>query len=87
MIDKNRQRQMAEHNGALEELYVQEVRDGVSEIYESEDELAIHRKAIAYLFEQFATLHAGEIDNAEFAKYNAEIEAIKSGIKSNLGMK
>lgn len=87
MIDKNRQRQLAEHNGALEELYIQEVRDGVSEIYDPDDEIAILRKAVSYIFDLIATLHAGEINNTEFAKYNAEIEAIKSGIKSNLGMK
>jgi len=86
MIDKNRQRQMAEHNGALEELYVQDVRDGVSKIYDPDDERAILRKAVAYLFELIGTLHEGEINNAEFAEYNAKIEQLKSEIKTELGI-
>lgn len=84
MIDKNRQRQMAEHNGALEELYVQEVRDEVSKIYDPDDELAILRKAVSYLFDLIATLHAGDINNAEFAEYNSKIEQLKSGVKTKL---
>lgn len=87
MFDKNRQRQLAERNGALEELYVQDVRDGVSKIYDTEDELAILRKAVSYLFELIATLHAGEINNAEFAEYNAKIEQLKNNVKAELGIK
>lgn len=86
-MDKKIQQELTQKNGLTNELYVQEVRKAVGDEYYKEDELAIHRKAIAYLFEQFATFHAGEIDNAEFAKYNAKIEQLKSNVKTELGMK
>lgn len=86
-MDENTKRKLVDKNEKTNELYVQEVRKVVSEEYHEADEIAILRKAVSYLFELIATLHAGDINNAEFAKYNAEIEAIKSGIKSNLGMK
>ena len=64
----------------LDDARVTFIREDVREKHESHDELAILRKAVAYLFELIATLHEGEIDNEEFAKYNAGIEAIKKNI-------
>lgn len=43
----------------------------------ADDELAILRKAVACLFDVVASLHQGEINNAEFALYHTEVEAIK----------
>lgn len=73
-------------NEKTDKLYVQEVRKEVSKKYDKADEIAILRKAVSYLFELIATLHAGEINNAEFAEYNAKIEQLKSEIKTELGI-
>lgn len=77
---------LAQKNKKTEELYIQEVRKEVSKEYDKADELAILRKAVSYLFELIATLHAGEINNAEFAEYNSKIEQLKSEIKTKLGI-
>lgn len=68
--------------GYSEERYTDKVKEGVKEKYpHSEDEIAILRKAVAYLFELISSLHSGEINNAEFAEYNAIVEQIKSEAK------
>ncbi len=74
-------------NDKLEAYYAQKVRKAVDKEYKLADEVAILRKAVAYLFEIISNLHKGEIDNEEFAKYHSEIENIKSKIKADLEMK
>ena len=77
---------LARKNEMIEELYVENVRKAVAEEFKTADEVAILRKAIAYLFEIILILHEGELDNEEFAKYNEIIENIKSKVKTNLGI-
>ena len=77
---------LAQKNGKINELYIQNVREAVDEEYKKADEIAILRKAVAYLFTLIASLHEGEIDNAEFAEYNAKIEQLKSEKKTELGI-
>ena len=70
----------AEGKKLLDDARTTFIREDVREKHESHDELAILRKAVAYLFELISTLHEGEINNEEFAKYHAEIEAIKKNV-------
>ena len=69
---------LARKNGKIEDLYVQSVRKEVAKKFSKDDEIAILRKAVAYLFELISKLHSGGIDNEEFAIYYAVIEQIKS---------
>jgi hypothetical protein len=77
---------LAKECGLTDELYVESVRTEISETYKYADEVAILRKAVSYLFELIATLHAGEISNEEFAEYNSKVEAIKTAVKDNLNI-
>lgn len=72
---------------ALEEKYkTQKIRKGVRKKYpNASDELAILRKAVAILFEVVSVLHSGQINNAEFAEYNAIVEQIKTEVKDTIG--
>ena len=67
---------LAKANGLSQERYEDLVKEDVRKEMSADEELAILRKAVARLFDIVATLHP-EIDNAEFAEYNALIEAIK----------
>lgn len=78
---------LAAENGILEKRKTMLIREGVQQEFpHPSDELAILRKAVAVLFEVVATLHPGEINNAEFAEYHAKVEAIKSEVKEVLGI-
>ena len=68
-------------NGLEKERYEDKVRGAVRNEMFPEDEIAILRKAVAKLFEIVATLHPGEINNAEFEEYNALVESIKEVYK------
>lgn len=71
--------------GYSEERYTDKVKEGVKEKFpHPEDEIAILRKAVAYLFELISKLHSGEINNAEFAEYNAIVEQIKAEAKKEV---
>ena len=71
-------------NGLEKERYEDKVRGAVRNEMFPEDEIAILRKAVALLFEVVATLHPGEINNAEFKAYNELIEKIKSEERESL---
>lgn len=75
--EKNKLSQLCEYT---EERYTDLVKEGAKEAYPFlEDEIAILRKAVAYLFSKY-----GEDGEAEFAEYNAAIEAIKTKAKKSL---
>ena len=71
--------------GYSKDLYHDKVKKGVRQKYKHPvEEIAILRKSIAYLFELIGELHSGEINNAEFAEYNAMVEDIKAKVKAEL---
>jgi hypothetical protein len=78
MITEERKDRAAKINGLDKERYEDKVRAAVREEMFPEDEIAILRKSVAKLFELVASLHPGEINNAEFAEYNNRIEEIKN---------
>lgn len=82
MITESRKDGAAKINGLEKERYEDKVRAAVGEVMFPEDELAIHRKAIAYLFEIVATLHPDKVRHEEFEVYNALIESIKEKQKN-----
>ena len=85
MITEKEKDRRAKLCGYSEERYTDKVKEGVKKKYpHPEEEIAILRKAVAYLFELISKLHEGEIDNAEFAKYNAIVEQIKAEAKGTL---
>ena len=85
MIPKNVKNALAKANGFENERKTEIIREGVRKNFPNvSDEVAILRKAVAYLFELISTLHEGELDNAEFAEYNALVEAIKVSAKEEL---
>lgn len=76
---------LAKANGFDNERRVELIRERVREEFpNTADEIAVLRKAIAYLFDLIATLHHGELNNEEFAKYNAFIEHVKAITKEEL---
>lgn len=74
-------KKLAELNDMTNDLYIQEVRAAVSELYDPQDEFAMHRKAIAFLFEVIASIHPEKLNNEEFKAYNDTVEAIKARCK------
>lgn len=81
-MNENTKKALSQKNGKTNELYVMEVRNAVGKEYKKEDEIAILRKAVDYLFTLISRLHSGEINNEEFAEYNARIEQLKRDIKT-----
>lgn len=82
MITKELKDQLANINDLDRERYEDKVRETVRDEMFPEDELAIHRKAIAKLFELIASLHPDEVNHEEFDVYNSRIESIKENIKN-----
>ena len=68
---------LAKINGLEQERFEDMVKEDVRKEMSADEELAILRKAVAYLFDLISNLHEGEIDNSEFEKYNALVEGIK----------
>ena len=81
MITEDKKDKLAKINGLDKERYEDKVRSAVREEMFPEDEIAILRKAVAKLFELVSYLHPDEIDNAEFAEYNALVENIKKNAR------
>lgn len=85
MITENEKNELAKLNEYSEERYTDIVKEKVKEVHpHPEDEIAILRKSVAYLFELISKLHQGEIDNTEFAEYNAKVEQIKAKAKEEV---
>lgn len=84
-MTENSKNKLAKLCGYSEERYTDKVKEGVRKKYPyPEDEIAILRKAVAYLFELISKLHEGEIDNSEFAEYNSFVEQLKAEAKEVL---
>lgn len=78
MITNEIKNALAKANGLEAERRVEIIREKVRKEFPSvADEVAILRKAVAYLFEIISILHEGELDNSEFSEYNKIVEAIK----------
>ena len=75
---------LAKLNGLEEPLRKTEIVKGIRKQMSVNDELAILRKSVAYLFEVIAKLHTGEISNEEFKQYNEYAEKIKALVKAEL---
>ena len=75
---------LARLNGLSEPLRKQEIVQGIRRKMSPNDELAILRKAVAYLFEIIETLHEGEISNDEFKQYNEYAEQVKALVKAEI---
>ena len=85
MVTEKTKNALAKANGFEAERRIEIIREKVRKKYPTvSDEVAILRKAVAYLFDLIATLHEGELDNAEFAEYNALVEAVKIDAKNEL---
>lgn len=84
-LTENEKNKLANDCGYSKERYTDNVREGVKKEFTLEDEIAILRKAVAYLFELISKLHEGELNNAEFAEYNAIVEQIKAEAKEAIG--
>lgn len=54
---------------------------GIREHYSMQEELAIHRKALAYLIAKYGAQNDEEL--AEFVAYNTLVEQVKAQIKEN----
>ena len=78
MLTNNERDKLAQLCEFGEERYTDKVKEGAQAEYPFlADEVAILRKAIAYLFEK-----TGIECEAEFATYNATIEAVKAKAKN-----
>ena len=87
-LTKKEQDRLAIRNELTEERYADNVKGRVQgEGIQIEDEVAIHRKAIAYLFKRIADRHEGELTAEEFEALDALIERIKSEERAELGIK
>ena len=76
LANANKAEHPAQFDGVRAAMIVKEIERG--ENPRSKDEqIAVLRKAVAYLFELIGTLHEGEINNAEFVAYHESVEAIK----------
>lgn len=76
LANVNKSKHPAQFDGVRAAMIVEEIERG--ENPRSKDEqIAVLRKAVAYLFELIGTLHEGEINNAEFMEYHNSVEAIK----------
>ena len=96
-MDKNIMNALVKANGLEEKYKIQKIREAVKKEYpHASDELAIHRKAIAEMFDictallqAVATFHKGEMPEAkldEFKAYHAKVESIKAEVKEGLGL-
>lgn len=87
MISDKLKNSIAQKNGLTKERFVESVRSDIRNELKlsTDDEIAILRKAVALLFDIVSTLHP-EVNNAEFAEYNALVEEIKSSAKKTLGI-
>lgn len=84
-MTKQERIKLSEKCGYTNDLYHDKVKKRVGKKYKHPvEEIAILRKAVAYLFELIGELHSGEINNTEFAEYNAIVEQIKAEVKSEL---
>ena len=75
---------LAKLNGLEEPLRKTEIVKGIRKQMSANDELAILRKAVAYLFQIIEQLHTGEISNEEFKQYNEYAENIKALVKAEV---
>lgn len=80
----NNLKRLAILNGLEEPLRKQEIVRGIRKKMSPNDELAILRKAVAYLFDLISLLHEGEISNEEFKEYNEYAEQVKALVKAEL---
>lgn len=78
MLTEEKKDYLAELNEFGNDRYRDRVKEDIRKKMTAADELAILRKAVAYLFELISKLHSGDIENDEFAIYHAIIEQIKS---------
>ena len=85
-MDINTQIKLSQKNNKINQLYIQKIRQAVNSEYQKEDELAIHRKAIADLYTILQKLCNTLHTNAEFDKYNKQIEQFKQDFKIQLNI-
>ena len=85
-LTEKEKNELAVDCGYSEERYTDKVKENVKQKLGMtvEDEVAILRKSVAYLFELMSKFHLGELNNAEFAEYNAKVEEIKASAKVEL---
>lgn len=80
--------ELAKINGYEDERYSDLVKQDVKQTYPSfADEIAIIRKEILLLLKEISSLKSEDIQHTEFIEYNDKIEAIKTKIKENTGLK
>lgn len=88
LIEKNREVAPESYNEIRERAIVDKIRDGDPEHNvpkrSENEELALLRKAVKYLYDIVAQLHKGEVDNPEFIKYYNDIEAAKERASKEL---
>ena len=85
MVSEKMKNALAVANGFDEDRKTELIRERVRKQFpHPDDEIAMLRKAVTYLFDLIATLHEGELDNAEFAEYHALVEQIKADVKNEI---
>lgn len=85
MIAENEKNRLAMLNSLQKDRYADIVKENVKKKYlHPDEELAILRKAVAYLFSLVGTLHDGEIHDSEFAEYMAYVEQCKAEAKKEV---
>ena len=89
MVDREKELFLSEQNGAIDELYAQDVRKNVAKEFQAGDELALHRKMMKEMFELIVELHGSEVKSDvidKFMAYFDKVEQIKSNVKEELGI-
>lgn len=88
LINKNREADPQSYDEIREKIIVDKIRNGIEEGGEQitkprseNEELAVLRKAVKYLYDLISVLHQGEIDNEEFMKYYNDVETAKAHTK------
>jgi hypothetical protein len=90
LIEANRQADPESFNEIKERAIVDMIRNGNSELgipqRTENEELALLRKAVKYLYDIVKTLHKDEVFNAEFETYYADVEISKSQAKNQFDL-
>lgn len=74
---------LAKVNGLEQERFEDMVKEDVRKEMSVDEEFAVHRKAVAKLFDIVAKLHP-DVDNTEFEEYNTLVERIKEARRNDL---
>lgn len=86
LANKNRIESPKSWDALREKVIVDKIREGDEERKprSANEELALLRKSVKYLYDLIDTLHHDEIDNAEFMEYYSDVERCKAEAKAEM---